>query len=69
MCSLSGLTACATLPPGDFYCSTIVQPIEKIAQTCVDFLLEKDRSNLPALICLPVTYAAGGTTREPAEEG
>ena len=51
------------------YCSTIVQPIEKIAQTCVDFLLEKDRSNLPALICLPVTYAAGGTTREPAEEG
>ena len=51
------------------YCSTIVQPVEKIAQTCVDFLLTKDRSNLPALICLPVTYAAGGTTREPVEEG
>lgn len=51
------------------YCSTIVQPVEKMARTCVDFLLEKDRSKLPALICLPVTYAAGGTTREPFKEG
>ncbi len=50
---------------GTPYCSTIIQPVKKIAQTCVDFLLTKDRSNIPALICLPVTYAAGGTTLEP----
>lgn len=47
-----------------FYCSTIVQPVQKLAQTCVDMLLTKDRSNIPALVCLPVTYAPGGTTRE-----
>ncbi len=48
----------------ELYCSTIVQPIQRLAETCVDLLLRKDRSNLPRLICLPVTYASGGTTRE-----
>ena len=47
-----------------YYCSTIVQPVDKLAEVCVDLLLSKDRSNTPALICLPVTYAPGGTTRE-----
>ena len=46
------------------YCSTIIQPAQKIAETCVDLLLSKDRSNIPALVCLPVSYAPGGTTRE-----
>lgn len=46
------------------YCSTIVQPVDKIAETCVDLLLTKDRSKIPALVCLPVSYAPGGTTRE-----
>ena len=46
------------------YCSTIVQPIQKLAETAVDLLLTKDRSNIPALVLLPVTYAPGGTTRE-----
>jgi len=46
------------------YCSTIVQPVQKIAETAVDLLLTKDRSNIPALVCLPVTYESGGTTRE-----
>lgn len=46
------------------YCSTIVQPIQKIAETAVDLLLAKDRSNIPALVCLPVSYAPGGTTKE-----
>ena len=46
------------------YCSTIVQPIQKIAETAVDLLLTKDRSNIPALVCLPVSYVPGGTTRE-----
>jgi len=47
-----------------FYCSTIVQPIERLAETSVDLLLREDRSNLPSLICLPVSYAPGGTTRD-----
>ena len=46
------------------FCSTIVQPIVQIAETSVNILLEEDRSSLPSLICLPVSYAAGGTTRE-----
>lgn len=48
----------------ELYCSTIIQPVQKMAETSVDLLLTKDRSNIPALICLPVSYAPGGTTRE-----
>lgn len=48
----------------ELYCSTIVQPIPLLAETCVDMLLKKDRSDLPSLICLPVSYAPGGTTRD-----
>ena len=53
-------------------CSTIVQPIPLLAETAVDVLLQTDRSGLPDLICLPVRYAAGGTTRDgehPSREG
>ena len=35
-----------------------------MAQTAVDLLLDDDRSSLPALICLPVHYQPGGTTRD-----
>ena len=49
---------------GDYYCSTIVQPVGRLAETSVDMLLREDRSNLPSLVCLPVTYAPGGTTKE-----
>lgn len=66
---LIGFDGVRQLGAQKLYCSTIVQPVEKIAQTCVDFLLSKDRSNIPALICLPVSYAAGGTTKEPIGEG
>ena len=48
-----------------FYCSTIVQPVARLAETSVDLLLREDRSNLPSLVCLPVSYIAGGTTLEP----
>ena len=47
-----------------YHCSTIVQPADKIAQTCVDVLFREDRENVPSLICLPVSYAPGGTTKE-----
>lgn len=47
----------------DYTCSTIVQPVEDMAETCVELVLEKDDAKSPSLICLPVQYAYGGTTR------
>ena len=44
--------------------STIVQPVQEIAEACVSTVLSKHLSNVPSLICLPVSYAYGGTTRE-----
>ncbi|MBQ6562466.1 MAG: LacI family DNA-binding transcriptional regulator [Clostridiales bacterium] len=49
---------------GDYICSTIVQPVELMAETCVDLVSNWNQSRLSALISLPVTYAPGGTTRE-----
>ena len=46
----------------NYTCSTIVQPLEEIAGTCVELILEKEVGKIPSLICLPVTYAYGGTT-------
>ncbi len=42
--------------------STIVQPVQEIAETCVSTVLSRHLSNVPSLICLPVSYAPGGTT-------
>ncbi len=44
--------------------STIVQPVQEIAEACVSTVLSRHLSGVPSLICLPVTYLAGGTTRE-----
>lgn len=52
----------------DLICSTIVQPVQEIAETCVSTVLSKHMSTLPSLICLPVHYAKGGTTRDCLEE-
>lgn len=49
---------------GDYYCSTIVQPVEAMAETCVNLVLEESTANTPSLLCLPVSYAYGGTTKE-----
>ena len=49
---------------GKLPCSTIVQPIAQIAEASVDFLLHEDKSSLPSMLCLPVKYSEGGTTRE-----
>lgn len=45
-------------------CSTIVQPVEDIARTCVDIVLDSKKSSVPTLICLPVHYEFGGTTKD-----
>ena len=50
---------------GDLFCSTIIQPVRQMAETAVNILLNGEQSGAPALICLPVRYAPGGTTREP----
>lgn len=44
-------------------CSTIVQPVEDMAAICVDMVLQKRSSKVASLVCLPVSYAYGGTTR------
>ncbi|MCM1268684.1 MAG: LacI family DNA-binding transcriptional regulator [Bacteroidales bacterium] len=48
----------------DYHCSTIVQPVSDMAELCVDLLLRENTMAKPPLVCLPVTYAYGGTTRE-----
>ena len=48
----------------DYHCSTIVQPVPEIAEMCVDLLLQENMRTKPPLVCLPVTYAYGGTTLE-----
>ena len=52
----------------DYVCSTIVQPVQEIAETCVNMVLSPDIAALPSLISLPVTFAEGGTTRSPDKE-
>ncbi len=47
----------------ELYCSTIVQPVDEMAETCVNMVLEKNLGKAPSLVCLPVHYAYGGTTK------
>ena len=48
----------------EYAVSTIVQPVQEIAETCVNTVLSKHLSSVPSLICLPVQYAYGGTTKQ-----
>jgi LacI family transcriptional regulator len=47
-----------------YFCSTIVQPLPEIARMCVDLLLQDSVLSKPPLVCLPVSFEAGGTTRD-----
>lgn len=47
----------------NYYCSTIQQPLREMAATAIDILLTPDKYTNPALICLPVSYCFGGTTK------
>lgn len=51
----------------DFICSTILQPVEDLAELCIQLLLQDNLTARPPLICLPVSYISGGTTREQPE--
>ena len=48
----------------EYLCSTIVQPLEQIAQMSVELVLATDTSKIQSLVCLPVKYVNGGTTKE-----
>lgn len=50
----------ATAP---LYVSSIVQPIQLIAEKCVELVLSQDQSVLPTLTLLPVKFECGGTTK------
>lgn len=49
---------------GRQFCSSIVQPIEQIARVAVSTILNYDKDNAPSLICLPIRYTAGPTTKD-----
>ena len=49
---------------GAYDCSTIVQPVREMSETAVELLLDESRRARGGLICLPVRYAPGGTTRD-----
>lgn len=59
---LIGFDGTRMLGDGDLVCSTIVQPVQEIAEMCVDFLLMESNTFKPPLVCLPVSYAPGRTT-------
>lgn len=61
---LIGFDGIRRFDTGGYFCTTIVQPVDKIAEACVDMLLREDRENAPSLVCLPVSCAYGGTTKE-----
>lgn len=46
------------------FISSICQPIEQLAEKCVEILVSHNSSLLPSLTLLPVKYCYGGTTRE-----
>ena len=59
-----GFDGIQTFGDSDYICSTIVQPVHEIAEICVELLLQETMSTKPPLVCLPVSYMYGGTTRE-----
>ncbi|MDE6406044.1 MAG: substrate-binding domain-containing protein, partial [Lachnospiraceae bacterium] len=61
---LIGFDGIRTFGSMDYHCSTIVQPVPDMAEMCVDLLLRENTMAKPPLVCLPVTYAYGGTTLE-----
>ncbi len=58
-----GFDGLRTFGDMNYYCSTIVQPVEAMAETCVNLILAEPSATTPALLCLPVSYAYGGTTK------
>lgn len=58
-----GFDGCRHFGDLELTCSTIVQPVDAIAETCVNMILNTTETKAPSLLCLPVEYAFGGTTK------
>lgn len=65
---LIGFDGTTIFGDSNYICSTIVQPVPEIAEMCVELLLQENITAKPPLVCLPVTYAYGGTTLKAAKE-
>ncbi len=52
-------------PNEDLFVSSMCQPLPQLAAKCVEIITMKDRSMIPSLTLLPVTFEEGGTTRSP----
>ena len=50
----------------DLFISSICQPVEQLAEKCVEILTSEDSVTPPSLTLLPAYYQYGGTTRDPA---
>ncbi|MCR5762715.1 MAG: LacI family DNA-binding transcriptional regulator [Treponema sp.] len=48
----------------EYFCSTIVQSVDQIAEMAVTLLLQDSDTMKPPLVCLPVKFAYGGTTKK-----
>lgn len=59
-----GFDGLRSFSSGELLCSSIVQPVERLAQMSVELVLSENWSTAPSLVCLPVSYAPGGTTRD-----
>ncbi len=51
-------------PKDGLFLSSICQPVEQLAQKCVEILAAQGSQTIPSLTLLPVRYQYGGTTRE-----
>ena len=63
-----GFDGIRNINESDYICSTIVQPVHDIAEMCVELLLQENMASKPPLVCLPVSYLYGGTTKEIPEK-
>jgi len=59
-----GFDGIRRLNDAGYVCSTIVQPISDIAEMAVELLLQDSSHIKPPLVCLPVTFAEGPTTKK-----
>lgn len=64
---LIGYDGIVNYATGRVECSTVVQPIERMAETAVEVLLSGGERREGRDVCLSVRYLSGGTTQEPPE--
>jgi LacI family transcriptional regulator len=53
------------VPNGSLFVSSIVQPVDLLAEKCVELVTAENRAAIPSLTLLPPHYEYGGTTRDP----